>query len=71
MTDNDAPTFRGVGNPFLKPEYVHPLEAGYVRHWSTFTLTASPYRRRTVNEVQWRDPFAEDGITTLSRTAAV
>ena len=66
VSDNDDPTFRRVGNPFLEPEYVHAVEASYVRHWDALTLTASPYLRRTVNEVQWQETFSPDGITTLT-----
>lgn len=66
IDDNEDPTFRRVGNPFLRPEYVHAVEASYVRHWSALTLTTSPYVRRTVNEVQWVETFSADGVTTLS-----
>ena len=66
IDDNEDPTFRRIGNPFLQPEYVHAFEASYVRHWSALTLTTSPYFRRTVNEVQWRETFSADGVTTLS-----
>jgi len=66
IDDNEDPTFRRVGNPFLEPEYVHAVEASYVRHWSALTLTTSPYVRRTVNEVQWVETFAPDGVTTLT-----
>ena len=66
IDDNEDPTFRRLGNPYLEPEYVHAVEAGYVRHWDALTLTASPYLRRTVNEVQWLETFSPDGITTLT-----
>ena len=66
VSDNDDPAFRRIGNPFLEPEYVHAVEVSYVRHWDALTLTASPYLRRTVNEVQWQETFAPDGITTLT-----
>jgi len=66
VSDNEDPTFQRVGNPFLSPEYVHAFEASYVRHWSALTLTASPYFRRTVNEVQWQETFSPNGVTTLT-----
>jgi outer membrane receptor protein involved in Fe transport len=66
VDDNEDPTFRRVGNPFLGPEYVHAFELSYVRHWEALTLTTSPYFRRTVNEIQWRERFDPSGVTILT-----
>ncbi len=65
LDDNEDPNFRRLGNPSLDPEYVHAFELSATRHWEHFTLTASPFFRRTVNEISRRETIDEDGVTTL------
>jgi outer membrane receptor protein involved in Fe transport len=40
------------GNPNLRPEYVDALEVGYLKDWTTFTLTSALFYRYTTNVIQ-------------------
>ena len=52
IEDNENPTFREQGNPTLDPEYIHSFELTATQRWGTASLTATPYVRHTVNEIE-------------------
>jgi outer membrane receptor protein involved in Fe transport len=45
---SNSPNLRG-GNPFLKPEYIHSLELGYMKLWTNTSLMPSIFYKRTVD----------------------
>ncbi len=59
----DDPLNVRIGNPYLGPEYVDAMEAGYVRFMSWGSLTLTPYYRRTTNEIRRYQQVREDGVT--------
>jgi len=63
---NADPYFRRVGNPYLKPEYVHAFEAGFTQFTKAATLTVSPYFRRTVDVIRFIETIDNAGVTTLT-----
>ncbi len=63
---NDDPLFRRVGNPYLKPEYVHAFEASLSQFTEKTSLTLTPYFRRTVDVIRWRDTVDDAGVTTTT-----
>lgn len=44
----DSPNLRG-GNPYLKPEYIHSLELGYMKIWKKTSFMPSVFYKRTVD----------------------
>lgn len=38
-----------VGNPYLKPEYIHSVELNYAKYWKKGSFTASAYYRYTTD----------------------
>ena len=52
IEDNENPTFQEQGNPTLDPEYIHSFEFTATQRWGTASLTATPYLRHTVNEIE-------------------
>jgi len=52
IEDNENPTFREQGNPTLDPEYIHSFELTGTQRWGQASLTATPYVRHTVNEIE-------------------
>jgi len=63
---NEDPLFRRVGNPYLKPEYVHAFELSYTRFSEATSLTLTPYYRYTVDEIRFFQTLQDDGITLLT-----
>ncbi|MBX2819535.1 MAG: TonB-dependent receptor family protein [Rhodothermaceae bacterium] len=63
---NEDPLFRRVGNPYLKPEYVHAFEISYTRFSEATSLTLTPYYRYTVDEIRFFQTLQDDGITLLT-----
>ncbi|MBT8401486.1 MAG: outer membrane beta-barrel family protein [Rhodothermia bacterium] len=59
----DDPLNIRIGNPYLQPEYVDALEAGYVRFMSWGSLTLTPYYRRTTDVIRRYQEIREDGVT--------
>jgi outer membrane receptor protein involved in Fe transport len=59
----DDPLNLRVGNPFLEPEYIDAIEAGYVRFTSWGSLTLTPYYRRTTNVIRRYQEIRDDGVT--------
>ncbi len=66
ISDRSDPLFRRVGNPYLKPEYVHSAELTYTLNtkWAMFSI--SPYYRRTVDVIRFIDEVDENGVTTVT-----
>ena len=64
--DQDDPLFQRVGNPYLRPEYIHSIEAGFVRTSKATTFTLSPYFRRTVDMIHYYQFMDTTGVTTLT-----
>lgn len=62
----DDPTFRRIGNPYLKPEYTHSFEVGYSRLANSYTLSISPYWRHTFNEISWHEELNNQGVSILT-----
>ena len=63
---NEDPLFRRVGNPYLKPEYVHAFELSYTTFSEATSLTLTPYFRHTVDEIRFFQRLQDDGITLLT-----
>lgn len=53
------------GNPYLKPEYVNAFELGYMKYFTSVTLTGSVFYRR-VDDVINRIVNLVDSVTSLS-----
>lgn len=49
FADYDDPLNIRVGNPYLKPEYIHALEFTYLKNWKSTFLTASVYYKNSNN----------------------
>ena len=45
---SNSPNLRG-GNPYLKPEYIHSVELGYMKIWKKTSFMPSLFYRRTVD----------------------
>lgn len=58
--DFDDPTFRRQGNPYLLPEYTHSFEVGGTQLGDAYTLSFSPYFRRTVDAISWNERVIEE-----------
>ena len=63
---NEDPLFRRVGNPYLKPEYVHAFELSYTTFSEATSFTFTPYFRHTVDEIRFFQRLQDDGITLLT-----
>ena len=63
---NEDPFFRRVGNPYLKPEYIHAFEGSFTQLLGTTTLTLTPYFRRTVDVIRFIETIDDAGVTTLT-----
>lgn len=55
-----------VGNPYLKPEYIHSFELGYQRTGDVLTYQVTPYYRRTVNDVTRIQTIDSNGVATMT-----
>jgi ferric enterobactin receptor len=55
-----------VGNPGLKPEYTHALEASFTHATQFGSLTVTPFYRHTVNAVRRYQAFGTDGVDTTT-----
>lgn len=64
LDDNSDPNTRWVGNPALDPEYIHSFEFTATQRWKVGSLSASPYLRHTVNEIEFIETL-EDGVSVL------
>lgn len=58
------PLFRRVGNPRLKPEYVHAYEASYTQFIGSTSLTLTPYFNRTVDVIRMYESVDQNGVST-------
>lgn len=45
---SNSPNLRG-GNPYLKPEYIHSVELGYMKIWKKTSFMPSVFYKRTVD----------------------
>lgn len=66
FSDYDDPLFRRVGNPYLKPEYIHAFEASYTQFAERTSLTLTPYFRRTVDVVRRYETVDPNGVSILT-----
>ncbi|HYH80239.1 MAG TPA: TonB-dependent receptor, partial [Longimicrobium sp.] len=64
ISDNPQNVF--VGNPELKPEYTHALEASMQRSMPFGSLTVTPFYRLTENVVRRYQTVDESGVTTAT-----
>ncbi len=64
--NNEDPLFRRVGNPRLKPEYVHAFEAGYTQFIGPTSLTFTPYFNRTVDVIRIYESVDQAGVSTTT-----
>ncbi|MDE2996575.1 MAG: outer membrane beta-barrel family protein, partial [Bacteroidota bacterium] len=56
-----------VGNPELRPEYIHAVELAYQQFSRKGSLSISPYYRRTVNKIErYKTVDPNSGISTLT-----
>jgi outer membrane receptor protein involved in Fe transport len=71
LDDNEDPTFRNEGNPGLDPEYIHSFELTGTQRWDFGSLTATPYVRHTVNEIEdvTREETTDEGRSIIVRRA--
>ncbi len=66
FASTEDPLNRRVGNPYLRPEYVHAFEAGYTRFSPKTTMTVTPYFRRTVDEMRRWVTVDDNGVATMT-----
>lgn len=66
ISDRSDPHFRRVGNPYLKPEYIHSTELTYTLTTKRTMLSVSPYYRRTVDVIRFLNEVDAQGVTTLT-----
>ncbi len=66
FSPNEDPLFRRVGNPYLKPEYIHAFEANLSTNKEKYSLTVSPYYRHSVDLMRHYTSMDAAGVTTLS-----
>lgn len=64
--DYGDPTSRREGNPYLTPEYTHSGELSYRLLGDSYTITASPYLRYSVDEISWHERITDDGVTIVT-----
>ncbi len=62
FTDYNDPLSLRSGNPYLQPEDIHSIEAGYKKIWSFLTLNLTAYYRYIGNQIN-RYTEIENGIT--------
>jgi outer membrane receptor protein involved in Fe transport len=67
FVSQDDPTFREVGNPYLKPEYIDAIELS-ANHFTDLTsLTITPYYRRTTDVIRrYGDLDSATGVGTVT-----
>ncbi len=68
---NPFTTFRDplnlfVGNPSLKPEYIHAVELAFQQFTRKGSLSITPYFRRTIDKMQRFKTVDANGISTLT-----
>lgn len=66
FNSSEDPLFRRVGNPYLKPEYIHAFELSYTSFTDATSFTLTPYFRYTVNEMRFFETLREDGVSVLT-----
>lgn len=66
FASQEDPLNRRVGNPYLKPEYVHAFEASVTQFTGATSMTVSPYFRRTVDEIRRYLTVDDQGVSTLT-----
>jgi outer membrane receptor protein involved in Fe transport len=66
FADYDDPLNIRVGNPYLKPEYIHSIEFTYLKSWKSTFLTASLYYKNSHNDfTRARIVNSETSVATL------
>lgn len=66
FNSNEDPLFQRIGNPYLKPEYVHAFELSFTQFAEATSFTLTPYFRHTVDEIRFYETLRADGITVLT-----
>ena len=66
FNSNQNPLFIRVGNPYLRPEYVHAFELSFTQFTEATSLTLTPYFRHTVDEIRFFQTLREDGVSVLT-----
>jgi outer membrane cobalamin receptor len=66
FNSNEDPYFRRVGNPYLKPEYVHAFELSFTKFTKATSLTLTPYFRHTVDVIRFYQTFEEGGVSVMT-----
>ncbi|MCB0429673.1 MAG: TonB-dependent receptor [Flavobacteriales bacterium] len=55
-----------MGNPFLKPEFIHVFEVGYLKYWEKFNVNGTVYYRH-VNDMKRRFlDLTDEGVSVVS-----
>ncbi|MCB0395715.1 MAG: TonB-dependent receptor [Flavobacteriales bacterium] len=55
-----------LGNPFLKPEFIHVTELNYLRFWDKFNINATAYYR-FINDMKRRVlSLSDEGVSVVS-----
>lgn len=65
FNSNEDPYNIRVGNPYLKPEYVHAFEFSFTQFTKATSLTLTPYFRHTVDVIRFYQRF-EEGVSVLT-----
>lgn len=66
FADYDDPLNIRVGNPYLKPEYIHAVEFTYLKNWKSTFLTASVYYKNSHNNfTRAREVNPETSVATM------
>lgn len=65
FNSNEDPYNIRVGNPYLKPEYVHAFEFSFTQFTKATSLTLTPYFRHTVDVIRFYQRF-EEGVSILT-----
>lgn len=66
FNSNEDPLFQRIGNPYLKPEYVHAIELSFTQLAEATSLTLTPYFRHTVDEIRFYETLRSDGVSILT-----
>ncbi len=66
FNSSEDPLFKRVGNPYLKPEYIHAFEMSFTQFTEATSLTVTPYFRHTVDEISFFERLTEEGVSVLT-----
>ncbi len=66
FSSQDDAFSRRVGNPYIKPEYTHSMEAGYTQFTETASFTLTPFYRKTIDAFSRVQTIDGNGVITLT-----